>query len=221
MNPTTPSKQTMTSRFHGRVKAFFLIATLDTLPSWARLARAAQTMLLPTAMSISELATCGTDPRAIMRKAVTGEILEYERRTDEQGRHRAYDITNLYETPLICEEGLVVFKRYYDINREALRREGQRAINDYLAKNSGDRSRGAPRKRNRNTGRQSGGGGYRPRSRSRSRSQSRRYESAHQYEAGDTGYRDAVRDGPQEVMKLTTSTKKENSAKVSIMKLVE
>jgi len=146
----------MSNRFHGRVKAFFMDRNSGYITELGETNTTSTENVVTDRdvyFRISDMRVL--DPRAILRKAVTGEILEYERQTDSQGRHRAYDITNLYETPLICEEGLVVFKRYHDIQREALRREGQRAINGYLAKNSGDRG---PSKRNRHHG----GGGNTP-----------------------------------------------------------
>ncbi len=89
----------------------------------------------------------------VLAKATSGEILEYERVMDDQGRYRAYNITGLYGTPVQCSHGLIVFKRYADVHREALRREGTRAIEQYLSNQS------APRKRGRGRGGGGGGGG--------------------------------------------------------------
>jgi uncharacterized membrane protein YgcG len=88
------------------------------------------------------------DPHAVLRKSCTGHIVEYERETDDQGRHRAFDITNLYQTALPCEEGVVVFKRYYDINREILKREGARLVDGYIMSQAQAHNQ-APQKRNR------------------------------------------------------------------------
>ena len=137
-------------RFHGRVKTFFqdrnsgfIVELGETDAGDANVVTDRDVFFRTSDMRVA-------NPHTILRKACTGDILEYERETDDQGRHRARDITNLYQTPLPCEEGLIVFKRYTDIHKEALRREGQRAINQYLDSDQ------APKKRVRNGG---GGGG--------------------------------------------------------------
>ena len=131
------------SRFYGRVKTFFLDRKEGYIVELGEVGSLSQDNVVTDRdvyFRASQLRV--TDPRSIVCKATTGDIVEYERQTDDRGRHRAYDITGLHETRLPCEEGLVVFKRWHDIHREALRREGQRAINQYLHQRQ-------PQKRNR------------------------------------------------------------------------
>jgi hypothetical protein len=151
-------------RFHGRVKTFFQDRNSGYITELGETGTGDQTNVVTDRdvyFRASDMRVA--DPRAILRKSCTGHIVEYERESDEQGRYRGRDITNLYETALPCEEGLVIFKRYVDINREALRREGQRAIERYL--DTGSKPDRAPNKkrgysgRRHNSKRTNGGGG--------------------------------------------------------------
>lgn len=190
-------------RFHGRVKTFFQDRNAGYITELGETGTGSQDNVMtdrdvyfrPSDMRVA-------DPRAILRKSCTGHILEYDRETDEQGRHRARDITNLYETALPCEEGLVIFKRYYDINREALRREGKRAVDNYLEKDSGSKSDRAPYKK-RGRGRRydsktSGGGGGGGGHDSYQKDAYCGDDRQDGYHAQDHSYRDAVAQGPSD-----------------------
>lgn len=65
----------------------------------------------------------------VFRKATSGDIVEYSRKTDDRGRHRAYDITGLSGKPLPCELGITSFKRYIDIHRATLQHETRNLVN--------------------------------------------------------------------------------------------
>lgn len=137
-------------RFHGRVKMFFQNENYGYITELGETGTTSVADIVSDRdvyFRASDLRVA--NPHAVLRKSCTGHILEYERETDEQGRHRAYDITNLYETALPCEEGVVVFKRYYDINREALRREGARLINEHAMAAAQSHRDSAPQKRGR------------------------------------------------------------------------
>lgn len=142
-------------RFHGRVKTFFMDRGHGFITELAETGSLEDTNVVTTCdvyFDARDLRVA--NPRSILRKATTGDIVEYERvGPDDRGRYQAKDITGLYQTRLPCEEGLVVFKRWYDIQREALRREGSRAVHNYLAGNM------RPQKRGRGRGR-GGGSSY-------------------------------------------------------------
>lgn len=143
-------------RFHGRVKTFFLNEGFGHIVELGETESGSFDNIVSDRdvyFRVSDMSLA--DPGAIVPKATTGEILEYERTTDDQGRHRAHNITGLYQTALQCQEGLLVFKRYSDMHREVLRREGERAVDEYVRAQSG--SSGHSGRGNR--GRRGGGGG--------------------------------------------------------------
>ena len=122
-------------RFFGRVKTYFLnrnegfIVELGECDSLTKENVVSERDIYFRASDLRV-----ADRRSILAKSTTGDIVEYERLgPDDQGRYQAIDVTGLCETRLPCEEGLIIFKRYHDIQREALRREGNRAIDQFIA----------------------------------------------------------------------------------------
>ena len=86
-------------------------------------------------------------------KATTGEWMEYEREQNEKGQWSVKDNTmvGLHGTPMQCQEGLLIFKRWKDIGREEMRRRGTRMIDNYLG--HGDRGHHHGRNDSRDCGR--------------------------------------------------------------------
>jgi hypothetical protein len=120
-------------RFHGRVKTFFINQGYGHLVELGETGRGTRDNVIndrDVYFHVTDMSLA--DPSVIVPKATTGDIVEYERVTDEKGRHQATNITGLYGTRLACEEGLIVFKRYSDLHREMLRREGERAVSEYV-----------------------------------------------------------------------------------------
>lgn len=167
---------------------------------------------------ITELAECGTNEttnvlsgrdvyfrvsefsntsHGVLLKSSTGEILEYERRTDDKGRHRAFNITGFMGTRLQCQEGILTFRTYEAAQKDYLRREALRARDFYdRSYNQGGRrnntrsyhSSGSQDTRSTNSRSQTIQTDRRPPQRNRyprSRSRSRSYESSGNYYAAN------------------------------------
>ena len=118
-------------RFHGYVKTFFTDRNIGYITELGETGSLSKDNLVDRDVFFKAIDLKVSNPTSMIRKTCTGHIVEYERQTDERGRHRAFQITNLYETPLPCESGLVIFKRYIDLHRETLRQEGHRAVQNY------------------------------------------------------------------------------------------
>lgn len=140
-------------RFYGRVKTFFIEQRYGFIVELGESGTQDESnLVLDREIYFQAKDLNVANPAIVLRKATSGEIVEYERADTDRGP-QAFNLTGLCRTPLQCEEGLVVFKRYQDIQREALRREGNRMVDRHAQR--------APRRQppKRSRGRRSGHGG--------------------------------------------------------------
>lgn len=217
---TSTSPVRRPQRFYGRVKLFwphkncgYIVELGECGTNSTRdLVEAGDVYFRTDDFSIKE-----ENGRFIARKSTVGEIVEYERVTDEQGRHRAFVITGLMGTKLQCEEGVLTFKTYEAVHKDYLYQQGL-AVKDHYARaygrgrgggGSGGRGRGRGRgyhyqnpneRRHQRRSGYNGAGQYRnqapPTRRSRSRSRSRDREDNEQRQ--DVTHVDIPRDDYEE-----------------------